>query len=59
MGPGHLVVGFAAKPAGRNLLLIFHSIASEALDLLHFLFTFIGIEDPGFYRAWSRFSALL
>ena len=47
MGPGHLAVGLAAKPAAPKLLLIFLLIASEALDLLSILFTFIGIEDIG------------
>lgn len=47
MGPGHFPVGFAAKPAVPVSLLIFLFIASEALDLFHRLFTFIGIEDPG------------
>ena len=47
MGPGHLAVGLAAKPAAPNLLLIFLLIACEALDLLSILFTFIGIEDIG------------
>ena len=51
MPPGHLAVGLAAKPAAPNLSLIFLLIASEAPDLLSFLFTFIGIEDPGISQA--------
>lgn len=47
MGPGHLGVGLAAKPAAPKLVLVFLLVASEALDLLSFLFFSLGIEDPG------------
>lgn len=47
MGPGHLAVGLLAKPAAPKVLLLVLLIASEALDLLSFVFIALGIEDPG------------
>ena len=46
MGPGHLVAGFVAKNAVPKFFLPFLLLASEALDLLSFLFIYIGLEDP-------------
>jgi membrane-bound metal-dependent hydrolase YbcI (DUF457 family) len=45
MGPGHLAVGFAAKTAAPKILLIFLLVASEALDILSFIFMYLGLED--------------
>jgi membrane-bound metal-dependent hydrolase YbcI (DUF457 family) len=45
--PGHLGIGFAAKPAAPKAPLWVLLVASEALDLLCFGFTAIGVEDFG------------
>ena len=47
MGPGHLVIAMAAKPAAPKVPLWVLLAASEMLDLLSFLFLAIGIEKPG------------
>lgn len=47
MGPAHLAAGLAAKSFTPKIYLIFLLIASEALDLLSFLFIWLGIEEPG------------
>jgi hypothetical protein len=45
--PGHLAIGFAAKPAAPKVPLWVLLVASMALDLLCFLFEAIGWEDFG------------
>ena len=47
MGPGHLGIGLAAKQAAPNLPLWALLAASEALDLLSFVFKAVGVEDFG------------
>jgi hypothetical protein len=47
MGPGHLGIGLAAKRAAPNLPLWALLAASEALDLLSFVFKSVGLEDFG------------
>lgn len=42
---GHLAIGFAAKPAGRKIPLGILLAASWLLDILYFLFAFLGIES--------------
>lgn len=47
MGPGHLGIGLALKPAAPKVPLWILLVASEALDLLSFGFTAVGIEEFG------------
>ena len=47
MGPGHLGIGFAAKPIAPRVPLWLLLVATEALDLLSFVFVTIGIEQLG------------
>jgi hypothetical protein len=42
---GHLAIGFAAKPAGPKIPLSVLLAASWLLDLLYFVFAFIGLES--------------
>jgi hypothetical protein len=44
MGPGHLAIGFAAKPAAPKAPLWILLVATEVFDLLTFGFEAIGIE---------------
>jgi hypothetical protein len=45
--PGHLGIGFAAKPAAPRAPLWVLLMATEVLDLLSFLFMTVGIESMG------------
>jgi len=54
VGPGHLAAGFAVKPAAPKILLVIFLLASEALDLLSFLFIAMGIEDAGITQSDLR-----
>jgi len=45
MGPGHLGIGFAAKPLAPDLPLWALLVSSEAIDLLSLGFKAIGIEE--------------
>ena len=45
MGPGHLGVAFAAKPLTPKAPLWTLLVASEALDLLSFIFISLGVEE--------------
>ena len=47
MGPGHLGIALAAKPAAPKAPLWVLLVASEALDLLCFGFVAMGVEDFG------------
>lgn len=47
MGPAHLAIGLSAKPAAPKVSLLVLLVASEALDLLSFLFIALGLEDAG------------
>lgn len=47
MGPGHLGVGFAVKPAAPKAPLWVLLVATELLDLLSFGFMALGIEEAG------------
>lgn len=47
MGPAHLAIGLSAKPAAPKVSLLVLLVASEALDLLSFLFITLGLEDAG------------
>jgi hypothetical protein len=47
MGPAHLAIGLSAKPAAPKVSLLVLLVASEALDLLSFLFIPLGLEDAG------------
>ena len=51
MGPGHLGIAFAAKPAAPKIPLWVLLVASEALDLLCFGFTAVGVEKFGVSHA--------
>jgi membrane-bound metal-dependent hydrolase YbcI (DUF457 family) len=44
MGPGHLGLGFAAKPTADKVPLWLLLIATEVLDILSFIFEALGIE---------------
>ena len=46
MGPGHLAVAFAVKPAAPKAPLWALLVASETLDLLSFAFLALRIEKP-------------
>lgn len=45
--PGHLAIGFAAKPFAPKVPLVVLLIASEALDILNFGFEVVGLEELG------------
>lgn len=45
-GIGHLAAGLAAKPVAPQAPLLVLLVASEANDLLYFLFTAAGLEHP-------------
>jgi hypothetical protein len=45
--PGHLGIGFAAKPVAPKAPLWVLLVATEMLDLLSFLFMAVGIESMG------------
>lgn len=45
--PGHLAIGFAAKPLAPKAPLLVLLLASEALDMLNFGFETIGLEALG------------
>ena len=45
--PGHFGIGLALKPAAPKAPLWVLLVASEALDLLSFVFLAIGVEDMG------------
>lgn len=47
MGPGHLAIAFAAKPAAPKAPLWILLIANIVLDLLTYGFKAIGMEDFG------------
>lgn len=47
MGPGHLGIALAAKPAAPKLPLWVLLVASELIDLLCFAFIYLGIETTG------------
>ncbi len=49
MGPGHLAVGFAAKPLAPKVPLWALLVATEVSDLLSFGFVAAGIETQGVY----------
>ncbi|MGW8225687.1 MAG: hypothetical protein ACWGOY_08135 [Anaerolineales bacterium] len=51
MGPAHLAIGLSAKPAAPKVSLLVLLVASEALDLLSFLFIPLGFEDAGISQA--------
>jgi hypothetical protein len=50
MGPAHLGIGFAAKPAAPKVPLWALLVASELLDLLSFGFMALGLEEMGNYE---------
>ena len=47
MGPAYLAIGLSAKPAAPRVSLLVLLVASEAPDLLSFLFITLGLEDAG------------
>ncbi len=47
MGPGHLAIAMAAKPSVPKIPLLALLAASEALDILCFAFSAMGIENLG------------
>lgn len=51
MGPGHFGVAMAAKPLAPKAPLWLLLIASEGIDLLFFLFSFIGLEKQAVSRS--------